>query len=354
MLQKKIVVHATNVHGLGASSVSISLINALNQDFSHLIQEYVLPSVGPLKTDLSVSLKSRDYERILPKSISRFIECFFSPIFFKKKYNYIILGDIPLYGIYNQVVLVHQPNLISPKINRNSSKSFSFRVNRFLFKRNIRFVKKVIVQTEVMKSELQSSYPTLLERIEVKPQPLPESFKTENDGTKLKIKNDTFNLIYPAAGYPHKNHKFLLELNQELNATGVDFKIFVTLMEKEVQKIKKLSFIENLGKIPSEKMKEKYLEFDALLFLSKAESYGLPLIEAMTLGKPIVTIDLPYSRWICEDNAFYFDQDSVTSFVRAIQHAKDYSMSKIDYSRELQKFPKNWNEVASQFIKEFE
>jgi glycosyltransferase involved in cell wall biosynthesis len=353
MNQKKLIVHATNIYGLGASSVAISLINAFNKNNETIIKEYILPGEGSLKQNLPKELKINEYNRYLPKFLSRFLECFISPLFFDKSLNYIILGDIPLYGICNQVVLVHQPNLVYPKINVNSSKSLSFKVNRFLFKRNLRFTKRIIVQTSVMETELIASYPKLKEKIVVVPQPVPDGFNTVEKFHWEMKKKDKLKLFYPSAGYPHKNHDFLLKVAEEINEKKISFKIYLTLEEAEFEKFGDIPFIENLGRIPAEKMKETYLNFDSLLFISKAESYGLPLVEAMSIGMPIVTIDLAYSKWMCEENAFYFEEDNVESFIHAIQDLSKLEMDNVNYSKQLIKFPSNWNKVAEKFIENF-
>ena len=347
----KVVIHASNILGLGASNVSISLINSISRKYDSLISEYILPTAGPLQNLLVYNPKVNRFKRCLPNVVSRFIECTLSHLFFDKEKYYIILGDLPLYGIYNQVVLVHQPNLVCPKVNPHSSNSLTFRVNRFLFKRNLRFTKKIIVQTSVMKKDLLASYPELKDRIEILPQPLPDNFGSVNENIKIK-KNETFSLFYPAAGYSHKNHDFLFRIAEELKNKDINFMIHVTLENHEFKRFNKIKFLKNIGRIPSAKMKETYLKYDALLFISRAESYGLPLVEAMSLGMPIVTIDLQYSRWMCEDGANYFVEDDVKSFLNALHDARTQSFNKTKHQSALKKFPTTWEVIADKFIQE--
>ena len=52
--------------------------------------------------------------------------------------------------------------------------------------------------------------------------------------------------------------------------------------------------IYNLGLLPNNKIMETLNNVDALIFTSTSESFGLPLVEAALLKKPILSIDLPY------------------------------------------------------------
>jgi glycosyltransferase involved in cell wall biosynthesis len=52
--------------------------------------------------------------------------------------------------------------------------------------------------------------------------------------------------------------------------------------------------IYNLGLLPNNEIIEILNKVDALIFTSTSESFGLPLVEAALLKKPILSIDLPY------------------------------------------------------------
>lgn len=45
----------------------------------------------------------------------------------------------------------------------------------------------------------------------------------------------------------------------------------------------------------------------ALVFPSLYEGFGIPPLEAMTLGCPVIASDIPATREVCADAAFYFD-----------------------------------------------
>lgn len=56
----------------------------------------------------------------------------------------------------------------------------------------------------------------------------------------------------------------------------------------------------------------------ALVHASRAEGFGIPLVEAMRVGTPVVVNDIPIFREIGGDAALYFDGDDPGSLVRAL------------------------------------
>ena len=344
-------IHATNINGLGASQVVISLLDSMSIDGEFENYTIYLPKTGILENYIPKKGFVKRFRRVLPNSISRLLECFFSRFFFKNEPT-IVLGDIPLRGIKNQVVLVHQSNLIKPSINSFSSSSLNFKISRFLFAINHKYAKKIIVQTGAMADELIASYPSIKDKVIISPQPVPNWLSLE----KIKSIKDINKVIlfYPAAFYPHKKHHFLKELNDYLeinNISSSNFEIWITLKEDEFIAFENITFLKNLGRLSPSEMNKKYGEVDGLLFLSSMESYGLPIIEALTLNLPILVPDFKYSRWLCEDLAYYFKPYNLESFVTSFNELSSDLVKEnmIDYNKVLNKFPKDWSFVSDTF-----
>lgn len=71
-----------------------------------------------------------------------------------------------------------------------------------------------------------------------------------------------------------------------------------------------------------------YEQSYALLAASLGEGFGLPVVEALTFGKPIVARDLPVFREVAGDNAVYFSGQSGQSIAQAIRHAYPFDPKK--------------------------
>jgi glycosyltransferase involved in cell wall biosynthesis len=73
-----------------------------------------------------------------------------------------------------------------------------------------------------------------------------------------------------------------------------------------------------LGYLDDKALAMSYIQADVLVFPSLVESAGLPLVEAMSFGVPVVAADRPYAHDICGDAALYFDPYQPTALADAV------------------------------------
>jgi len=126
-----------------------------------------------------------------------------------------------------------------------------------------------------------------------------------------------FRLLFLAAGHEHKNHGILPAVARELDRRGLaeSVHIFVTLDpsagKHEHNILSELSSfghcISNLGRLPAEEVPRAFPNFERTFLPTLAESFGLIYLESMACGRPILTSDRDFARWMCGDLAFYFD-----------------------------------------------
>ena len=263
-----------------------------------------------------------------------------------------MLGDIPLRTNVPQVLLVHQPHLISPQVDESSNTGVLYCVMRLLTRMNASKTASVVVQTDAMRSALMDTYGDWCRRrcITVIGQPVPVWFDLSEGRTRRLYDAKGLRLFYPAAGYPHKNHDLIRELAKnydELNGLDV---LTVTLPPEQFDV--DAAWLNCVGRLNHEACLNEYEKSDALVFPSVLESYGLPLVEAMTLGIPILVSDLPYAHALCGDEAIYFDPQSADSLKKAILllNSKLQDGWEPEWEPQLSKLPKTWSEVARQFV----
>ncbi|MDR3223033.1 MAG: glycosyltransferase family 4 protein, partial [Methanobrevibacter sp.] len=67
---------------------------------------------------------------------------------------------------------------------------------------------------------------------------------------------------------------------------------------EELENLKKIANNDDrivfLGFIPDEKMNDFYNSLDVFVFPTSGEGYGLPIVEAMACGKPVITLEDSY------------------------------------------------------------
>lgn len=101
-------------------------------------------------------------------------------------------------------------------------------------------------------------------------------------------------LVYPAITHPHKRHDFLLRMMRE-HWTDPDLRLVLTggsgLAEASVAAACTDPRVRRLGRVPAADRNGLLAMAEALVFPSEYEGFGAPLIEAMTLGCPVVASD---------------------------------------------------------------
>ncbi len=352
--RRDVRLHLTNVVGLGAVRLLQSLLPSLTSCPGYRLEEVYLPTKGELSSfeHFEHGTQVTYYRRYLPNSISRLLECTVFGSKFDGASPLLVFGDIPIRCKSKQTVFVQTTLLARGASTGRQLGAVKYWVARWLFRRNMQYVSNFIVQTEAMRSLLATSYPEIENRIHIIAQPAPSWLissqlkRTEfHKGTESGLR-----LFYPAACYPHKNHRLLGEISQP--ATWPISELVLTIAGN-LNPNRTASWISCVDKLEPDAVISEYRNADALLFLSLSESFGFPLIEAMWVGLPIVCPDLPYARTLCGEQAIYFDPHNVSSLRAAIAELvkrRDLGWWP-DWADSLRRIPRDWLEVADAMLR---
>ena len=130
--------------------------------------------------------------------------------------------------------------------------------------------------------------------------------------------------LYPATPDPHKNHLNLFQAWRLLHNKGISAELHVTIakgtpLSRRIDSERADGIpIVNHGEVDSAGMMALYQNSSALIFPSKMESFGLPLLEATAAGLPILAAELDYVRDVSTP-AETFDPESPVSIARAVK-----------------------------------
>jgi glycosyltransferase involved in cell wall biosynthesis len=111
-------------------------------------------------------------------------------------------------------------------------------------------------------------------------------------------------VLYVGSADSHKNHRVLGPAMSKLRQARPDVRLFATLPAGYVDESEGIVCLDHLD---DQALSAAYSAAAVLVFPSLVESAGLPLIEGMSFGVPVVVADRPYAHDMCGDAALYFD-----------------------------------------------
>ncbi len=135
--------------------------------------------------------------------------------------------------------------------------------------------------------------------------------------------------IYPAKAWKHKNHDFLIKaLSKRKNELKrADVKLLLTggfndydihCLETLIDDSYMHDIVQILGFVSEEKLQALLRNADFLVFPSLFEGFGMPVLEAMTLGCPVLSSNAGSLPEVGGDAAMFFDPNCEDDFVALI------------------------------------
>jgi len=272
---------------------------------------------------------SINVRRVSPTILSRFMAEYWLFRNAKSGDTILCFGNLPpLFNLKCRVVVFIQNRYTIQKVTLHG---FSFGqkirilVERFWFLSRMANASDFIVQTPTMKSYL-SFLTGFKTSINVRP------FK----GGQLDYRRSialqdnaipVCDFIYVASAEPHKNHINLIKAWCLLAEEGIFPSLILTLDQcffdgllqvNLLNECKSQVKISNVGKLSNLDTLDLLSRSRALIYPSKFEAFGLPLIEARQAGLPVLASELDYVRDILDPEES-FDPDSPVSIAKAVK-----------------------------------
>ncbi|MGI9145253.1 MAG: glycosyltransferase family 4 protein [Chloroflexota bacterium] len=140
-------------------------------------------------------------------------------------------------------------------------------------------------------------------------------------------------LVYPANFWPHKNHTMLLEALRihryahpesqlKLVCTGAPNPLMDTL-QGVAQELLPPGAVVFTGYVPEAALGTLLDACAAVIFPSLYEGFGMPVLEAMSHGKPVLCSDVTSLPEVAGDAAIYFDPKQPRQIASAIDALAD-------------------------------
>jgi len=339
---KKIAINGTmlNEKPNGIGIYGINVINGLENYFSKR-EGFLISVFSPSSFGLSESLNIVPAPKILKSSrfklIAALYRFYWNQIsFFKfyKKFDLVFCFTAQgNFFLKNQVMVVH--DLLALKMKGLT------KFQRFYFKNFLPFLlrktKAVITISEATRKDIIQQLKIRENKVHVVPCGYnkelyyPESIKSSLIKEKYGYEN-YFLAVGPS--FPHKNFERLILAYSELEKSRQDenplliiggFKAYINTLKKYVEKINPNLNVVFLGYIPLEDLPVFYRNAIALVFPSFFEGFGLPPLEAMASGCPVICSGTSSMPEVCGDAAYYFDPYNHTEIVVGMKKILDDS-----------------------------
>ena len=259
---------------------------------------------------------------------SHFWEQCMLPFFFIGKKGYIVLSFTGLGSILirNKVMTVHDLSFLK---NPSWYSRAYYWYYRFMTPLAVKTSQHILTVSEFSKSEILGFYPFLKpERISVvynaidrqlfKPITSPDPSQggeclTDSNSASPSSPSGRPGEVAPfvlcvSSIDPRKNFARLIEACQGL--TGAKLYIvgkYNRVFSQQMQLDTTSDHIQFLGRVSDDELVRLYNQAACFVFPSLYEGFGLPPLEAMACGCPVLVSDIPVEREVCGDAALYFN-----------------------------------------------
>ena len=191
--------------------------------------------------------------------------------------------------------------------------------SRYLKKLSIFRADHIICVSESTKKDLLNVYDLDEKRISV----------VYHGVSTPKFRDSSFNinkshfpfLLYVGQRWRHKNFDFLIKSFSQSSYLKNNFSLIIfggpKFSSNELSIFERFSILNKVTHINGDDIALDFLyrNASALVFPSLAEGFGLPIVEAMARGCPVIASNISSSNEIGSDGAIYFDPNSIEDFI---------------------------------------
>jgi len=247
----------------------------------------------------------------------------------------------PLVVTIHDLLLRHQPDSA-----KASTRAWPVRIVkqlgfRLVLNHAVKAARRICVPTEFVRQDLESLYPKIKGKVVVTGEGITSfdakrimhnaKFKEESVGEVRGTRYEGRYLLYVGSAYPHKRLDLLLDVwtefarldpSLELVLAG-ETDVFMRQLEERVRRLN-IPRVRFMGRVGDDELADLYRGAIALVFPSEFEGFGLPPLEALVQGCPVVSSDAgPMPEVLGKKGVIYFKSGSRDGMLQAIKTVVD-------------------------------
>ena len=317
----------------GVGQYSLQLLNALSEIDSY--NEYHICLQKKLNNNHSIfNLKNKQNFFFIKENVSStgpkkqfYYYRFLRGNRFKFDLLHSLNSELPLYGNIKKVVTFHDLKYIKYPYFLNKFSTIKAKYLKYTMKKGAEKANKIIAVSRSTKKDIIHLLGINKEKIKV-------IYEASNLGMYPGKDNDILNsdilkkysiqkpyFLYVGEKRPHKNLEGLIKAFAIYKKKYDSRNSFLVLIGKKystyheyVARAKNLGIEDSLiftGFIPEEHLKAIYSEAEILLLLSFYEGFGIPILEAMECGIPVITSNISSMPEVAGEAALLVDPNNI-------------------------------------------
>lgn len=277
--------------------------------------------------------------RSVPFSAEKYINRMMQPMVTRKfiqkhdvsLIHYTSQHDSPVFNMdIKEVVTIHDITAIKSDSHRIKDRMYNKQISRNI--RKALELDDIVTVSSVTADEIRSlGYTGGLHIIHICTNPV---FQFTSDKVNLRkslgLPLDKKIILSVSSSLARKN---LSVIKKTLEKLGDNY--FLVRVGEELGLKSEISF----KNVDDSKLRDIYSAADVLLFPSKEEGFGIPMIEAMASGLPVVASNIPITKEILKDSGIFVSSYDASEYAEAVTEAlnkKDYYVKKsLERSKEF-------------------
>lgn len=203
------------------------------------------------------------------------------------------------------------------------------RVNQMLMRNAIRRAERVITPSQATANAVKQSFPRSAGRVLAIPEAADDRFTSLRNpeaevAWQMRLGIRPPYVFYLGQWKAYKNLPILLEAFARVRRTHPDSQLVVAGDDPRHPEVRQRAAalpegsVVLPGRLPESAVPDLYRGAAVVVLPSRAEGFGLPVIEAMACGVPVICSDLPVLREIADGVASFCDPNDPVAFAQAI------------------------------------
>jgi glycosyltransferase involved in cell wall biosynthesis len=276
------------------------------------------------------------------------------PLFYRKKFIVTI----------HDLILIHFPTIKGTTLNPFLYK-LKFWAYKLVINSAIKRAEKIIAVSEFTKKDILSNYLINSDKINVIYEACDDfcnfsSQKKEEILEKYGIIKPY--ILYVGNAYPHKNLEELVLAFSQIRKEITNLRLVLVGKEdyfynrlKKIIQIEKIEKVIFSGFVPDKDLDTVYREAELYVFPSLYEGFGLPPLEAMAKGVPVISSNHPCMKEILCSSAAYFnakDRNEIAEKIRnLISNTEEKKNLREKGYQQIKKY--SWSKMAEETLKTY-